>query len=124
MLQEAVQLNHGAKNWIVIATLVPGRSCFQCNNRWHQALKNNRLDVWTESEDYTLKHAVQMHHNKGWAAVAALVPGQNSIQCTNRWYDALKHSIDQAAGRTGSQTGEENRMLQKAVQLHGGRDGL
>jgi hypothetical protein len=58
--------------------------------------------VWTESEAGKLKHAVQMHHDKGWAAVAALVPGRTSTQCTNRWYDVLKHSIDQAAGRTDS----------------------
>jgi hypothetical protein len=101
MLQEAVQL-YGAKNWIVIATLVLSGSNVQCNNRWLKALTTRRLDVWTESEDDKLKHAVQMRHHKGWAAVAALVPGRTSIQCTNRWYDVLKHSIDQAAGRTVS----------------------
>jgi hypothetical protein len=37
MLQEALQL-YGAKNWIFIATLVPGRSSIQCNRRWQYAL--------------------------------------------------------------------------------------
>jgi myb proto-oncogene protein len=36
-LRGAVQM-HGGKNWGAIASLVPGRTRSQCNQRWHDAL--------------------------------------------------------------------------------------
>jgi hypothetical protein len=36
-LKDAVH-THGGKNWVLIATLVLGRTRFQCSNRWHDAL--------------------------------------------------------------------------------------
>jgi hypothetical protein len=39
-LESAVQ-EHGGKNWIAIAALIPGRTRMQCSNRWHSSLKHS-----------------------------------------------------------------------------------
>jgi hypothetical protein len=67
---------------------------------------------WTPEEDANLTSAVTNTCNKkggkehkiDWVAVAALVPGRTKNQCNQRWHSALKHSIDQANGRTGKWT--------------------
>jgi hypothetical protein len=88
-LKVAVQ-THGGKNWGAIAVLVPGRTKQQCRNRWNNALDpsmdraKGRTGKWAEDEDSKLKNAVQMHGNKNWAAIVALVPGRTKVQCQNR----------------------------------------
>jgi hypothetical protein len=52
-----------------------------------------RKDKWEEDEDSKLKVAIQMHGDKDWVAVSALVPGQMKNQCTHRWHYALHPSI-------------------------------
>jgi myb proto-oncogene protein len=79
----------------------------------------------TTDEDSKLKDAVQTHREKDrkdWFAIAALVPGRTNAQCTNRWRDVLKHSIDQATGLTGKWTEDEFIKLKDAVETHGGKN--
>jgi hypothetical protein len=89
-LNDAVQ-TQGDKDWAAISALVPGRTRNQCSNRWHAVLDANigqasrRNCKWTTVEDSKLKHAVQTHGAKGWAAISALVPGRTGKQCNTRW---------------------------------------
>jgi hypothetical protein len=89
-LKFAVRTYDG-KNWAAIAALVPGRAQIQCRSRWHNALDANsdqtpgRTGTWTEEEIVKLKSAVQMHGEKDWVAISALVLGRTKKQCWDRW---------------------------------------
>jgi myb proto-oncogene protein len=91
-LKDAVQ-THGGKDWAAIAALVPGRTKYQCNNRWHATLASNIVleagctGKWSEEELHKLKDAVQTHGGKNWSAIASLVPDRTKTQCKNRWHD-------------------------------------
>jgi hypothetical protein len=126
-LKDAVQ-THGDEDWGAIAMPVPGRTRKQCRCRWQDALdpcvvltggSNGR---WEEYEDSKLKDAVQTHGDKDWCVIAALVPGRNRKQCSNRWHDTLNPSIALKAGRTGTWEEYEDSKLEDAVQTHGDKD--
>ncbi len=123
-LKYAVQ-THGGKDWVAIATLVPGRTRLQCWNRWRDALNpsidraTGRKGKWTAVEDSKLKDAVQMHGGKDWAAISTMVPGRTRTQCWFRWKDALDPSINRTNGRTGKWAEDEDCKLKDAVQTHG-----
>jgi myb proto-oncogene protein len=127
MLREAVGA-HGAKNWVTIATLVPGRTNTQCRIRWQDALDpisgaNGRTGKWTGDEDKKLKDAVPAQGVKNWVIIAALVPGRTRHQCRHRWTEAVDPSISQAnGGRTGKWKEDEDKMLKEAVRTHGGKN--
>jgi hypothetical protein len=79
---------------------------------------------WTLLEDAKLISAVtntrKKRNRKNWAAIAALVPGRTTIQCQNRWHNALDPSIDQMmAGSKGKWKEDEDIKLKDAVQKHG-----
>jgi hypothetical protein len=59
---------------------------------------------------------------KGWAVIAALVPGRTKTQCNHRWHDTLDPSIDRANGRTGKWEEDEDSKLKDAIQTHGDKD--
>jgi hypothetical protein len=126
-LKDAVQ-TQGGKKWGAIAALVPGRSYKQCYHRWHHVLKHcidlapGRTDHWTAVEDIKLKDAVQTYGGNNWGAIAVLVPGRSHKQCYYRWHYALDPSLDQANGRTGKWTEDEDSKLKDAVQMHGGNN--
>jgi hypothetical protein len=88
-LEDAVKM-HGGKDWLVVSTLVPGRTKAQCYQRWKDVVDasidgtTGRTGTWTEDEDIKLKDAVQMHGGKNWIAIAALVPGRTKSQCNSR----------------------------------------
>jgi hypothetical protein len=119
---------HGDKDWVIITALVPGRTKKQCRNRWHTALNPSlaltagKLGKWTEAEDVKLVHALQMYGGKNWDAITALVPDRTKRQCSSRWHDVLKHSIDLATGPSGMWAIEEDSKLKDAVQTHGSND--
>jgi hypothetical protein len=127
VLKNAVQV-HGGKNWFAIAVLVPGRTRYQCHNRWHKVLdpsvdrSNGSSGAWEEEEDIVLKNAVRKHDGKDWAAISALVPGRTSKQCQNRCRNTLNLCIKQANRRTGKWKEDEDTELKNAVRKHGGKD--
>jgi hypothetical protein len=130
-LKDALQAR-GGKHWGAIAALVPGRTKEQCCSReqswfrWHDAV-DRRLDLtpprsglwWTTDEDRKLKFAIQMHDDKKWDAIAALVPDRSKMQCYRRWHDVVDPSIDWATGRAGTWATSEDDKLHDAVQMHG-----
>jgi myb proto-oncogene protein len=62
-LKHGVQ-THGAKNWAVIAILVPGRTKIQCNKRWKDLLDPSialMAGKWSSVEDSRLHGALQLH---------------------------------------------------------------
>jgi hypothetical protein len=130
-LKDAVQMQHGVKDWDAIAALVPDRRKKQCQSRWEtiatnhsidpETARNGRFDTWTKDEDDKLKDSVQMHGGKDWAAIASQVPGRTKKQCTSRWHDFLKKG-DHGTGRLGLWTIEEDNKLRHAVELNGGKD--
>jgi hypothetical protein len=77
-LKHSFQLHGaGAKDWVAIAALVPGRTKKQCLNRWHIALTPSnalKADVW--DNDLKLRYALEKHSDKDWAAVAELGLGR------------------------------------------------
>jgi hypothetical protein len=85
---------------------------------------------WTSEEDAKLTRAVAntpkkkwgKEYKTDWVAISALVPGRTRNQCRGRWKNALNPSIDQANGRTGAWSEDEDSELKDAVQTHGGKD--
>jgi myb proto-oncogene protein len=126
-LKHVVQ-KHGDKDWVTISALVPGRTRKQCWQRWEIALNpsidraNERTGKWTAVENSKLKHAVQTHGDKDWAAISALVPCRTKNQCWKRWHNGLDPSIDRANRLTGKWSEDEDSKLKNAVQKHGGKD--
>jgi hypothetical protein len=126
-LEDAVQ-TQGAKDWVAISLLVPGRTKKQCCQRWHVSLNpsialatGSKGSRWAAMGDSKLKDAVQTHGGKNWSAIAALVLGRTKIQCRNRWHKTLNPSIALTAGCTGKWTEDEDSKLKDSVQMHGGK---
>jgi S-ribosylhomocysteine lyase LuxS involved in autoinducer biosynthesis len=113
-LIEAVK-KHG-KNWVAVATLVPGRTNLQCFNRLTHTLDTagKTAGRWKPEEDTKLIEAVKKHGNN-WVAVAAMIPGRTNLQCHHRWTNTL----DTAGKTVGRWKPEEDTKLIKAVQKHG-----
>jgi hypothetical protein len=126
-LKDSVEM-HGGKDWAAITALIPGRTRSQCRNRWKDGLDpkidrtNGRTGKWAKDEDIVLKDAVQTHGGKNWAAIAELVSGRTTSQCSTRWMKALNPSIDHANGLKGKWTEDEDSKLKDSVQRHGGKD--
>jgi hypothetical protein len=126
-LKDSVEM-HGGKDWAAITALIPGRTRSQCRNRWKDGLDpkidrtNGRTGKWAKDEDIVLKDAVQTHGGKNWAAIAKLVSGRTTSQCSTRWMKALNPSIDHANGLKGKWTEDEDSKLKDSVQRHGGKD--
>jgi hypothetical protein len=126
-LKAAVQM-HGGKNWNKIAALVPGRTISQSRSRWHNvmdpsiAVTAGSTGAWTEDEVLKLKAVVQMHGDKGWAAIATMVPGRTKKQCNKRWHNVMDPSIALTAGSKGTWAEDEDLKLKAAVQMHGGKN--
>jgi hypothetical protein len=126
-LKKAVE-THGGKNWGAISALVPGRTKKQCWNRWNDDLNPNiytvsgRKGKWSAVEDSRLQDAVRAHGGKKWHGIAAMVPGRAEKQCRDRWNDFLDPSTGSVSGGKVIWTVAEDRRLEDAVRMHGGKD--
>jgi hypothetical protein len=64
-LKDAVE-THGDKDWVAVASMIPGRTRTQCYKRWHDALdpdinqSNGRTGKGTVDEDSKLTGAIQV----------------------------------------------------------------
>jgi hypothetical protein len=126
-LRDAVQ-RHDGKDWVAMASLVPGRTRNQCRHRWQNILDpsidraNGRTGMWTAVEDSKLKDAVQTHGTKNWGVICALVPGRTKQQCRARWHRTSVSNADPTTGRTGKWTEDEDSKLKDAVLTHGDKN--
>jgi hypothetical protein len=115
-------------DWTAAAALLIGRTEAQCRERWENALSSTRATTrkgaWTGDEDESLQEAIQLYGTNNWVQIAALIPYRSRAQCENRWHLILKRSINiaQATGHNGAWTADEDKLLQKAVQLNDGKN--
>jgi hypothetical protein len=86
---------------------------------------------WTAKEDSNLSSAVTStpkrkwgkQYMRDWAAIAALFPDRTKHQCRNRYHGgALVSNMDQAIGRTGKWSEDEDIKLKDAYTTHGGKN--
>jgi hypothetical protein len=77
---------------------------------------------WTAGEESKLKDVVKTHGGKNWGAIAALVPGRTTIQCTKRWHNVLDANIDRVNELRGTWTEDKDIKLKDAVERHGGKN--
>jgi hypothetical protein len=106
---------HG-KNWVAVATLVPGRTGLQCWSRWTQTLDTagKTTGRWIPGEDAKLIDAMKKH-GENWVAVATLVPGRTHLQCRSRWV----RTLDTAGKTTRRWIPGEDAKLIDAMKKHG-----
>jgi S-ribosylhomocysteine lyase LuxS involved in autoinducer biosynthesis len=125
-LTEAVK-KHG-KNWIAVASMVPGRTNRQCYTKWVKSLEpSNRTTVRKRGilaavEDANLPEAVE--NLNGVVAVAELVPVRaHNTQCRQILANPLIPSGDPTiSGNRGRWTAGEDAKLTAAVEKIGKQD--
>ena len=83
-LIESIKI-HGTKNWIAVASLVPGRNSKQCRERW-----TNQLDPTLNHNDFTPQEdalIILQHQANGpmWAKIASYLPGRSATAVKNRF---------------------------------------
>jgi hypothetical protein len=109
-------VNKYGKDWVVDATLLPGRTNAQCRKRWVDTLNifDRKKGKWMPAEDAKLTEAMKKD-GKDWVAVAKLVPGRTHKQCRQRWVDTLNPSN----GKKGKWTPAEHVKLTEAIKKRG-----
>lgn len=105
MLRDAITKVGGAKNWKLVASMVPGRSGVQCRQRWERLKPGRVRGKWSPEEDLALMSAIssvellqvnQRRRTKSglvepcWSQVAAHLPARTAKQCRYRWLVAQK----------------------------------
>eukprot|EP00980_Cylindrotheca_fusiformis_P004643 scaffold991_cov128-Cylindrotheca_fusiformis.AAC.15 len=115
-LKQAVE-EHGAKNWKLISTRLPGRSEVQCLHRWQKVLKPTLVKgPWTADEDRKVIELVKKYGAKKWSLIASNLPGRIGKQCRERWHNHLNPDISKEAWKE-----EEDRTILDAHMTLGNR---
>jgi len=83
-------LEHGAKGWNFISSVLPGRLGKQCRERWHNHLDPNIVkEKWTLEEDKNLMRLYNLYGKK-WSLIAKYMSGRTDNTIKNRFNSALK----------------------------------
>ncbi|ETI31593.1 hypothetical protein F441_21337 [Phytophthora nicotianae CJ01A1] len=92
----ALVTTHGARNWLFVASQLPGRTDLQCLQQWYRTLDNKVVKgkgTWTPGEDQVLVDKVAELGRK-WTEIAAFLPGRIGNQCRERFLNHLDPSIN------------------------------
>ena len=115
-LKQAVE-EHGAKNWKLISTRLPGRTEVQCLHRWQKVLKPTLVKgPWTQEEDRKVVELVEKYGAKKWSLIASNLPGRIGKQCRERWHNHLNPDISKEAWKE-----DEDRIILEAHMTLGNR---
>ena len=89
-LLKRMVIEHGAKGWNYIASILPGRVGKQCRERWHNHLDPNIIkEKWTLEEDKKLMNLF-LKYGKKWSLIAKYMSGRTDNTIKNRFNSALK----------------------------------
>ncbi|KAL7713093.1 Transcription factor MYB23 [Entamoeba marina] len=104
-LEKAVEI-YGARNWRLIAEMVPNRTRKQCRERYCNHLDPSiNKTIWTSEEDAILAELHQQVGNK-WSYIKKYLPGRTANTIKNRFgYEFqkdinLEHSAFEAVDKT------------------------
>ncbi|OWY96053.1 Myb-like DNA-binding protein [Phytophthora megakarya] len=112
---------HGARNWLFLASQLPGRTDLQCLQQWYRTLDEKVVKgkgTWTHWEDRVLLGKVEECGRK-WTEIAAFLPGRIGNQCRERFLNHLDPSIS-----TEPWTDAEEITLTEAIEQHSTQWGL
>jgi len=93
-LIEAVA-KHKKGNWKKIKEHVPGRSGYQCRERYLFTLDPGiNFTAWSSEEDRKLVEIMGSARDPDWAGLKAAFPGRSSKQCRARYHNIKKRSVE------------------------------
>ncbi|CAG8592313.1 4759_t:CDS:2 [Paraglomus occultum] len=116
-------------DWTIVAQHLPGRTVFQCKNRWHEVLNPiSKSKPFSQYELTLLRKAVEVTErcpNGGinWSLIVQrYFPTRGRKQLSDRWYRLTRETFSERT--LGRWTQEENELLIKGVEKYKGSPGM
>lgn len=96
-LLKMIAWRYGAKNWILIASMIPGKTARQCRDRYMNYLAPGLChSEWTVEEDDLLKKLYKEYGPK-WSLISKQLPNRSPINVKNRWAHFLGKKVSSAS---------------------------